>query len=127
MPERDVSESTDPTADLAGAGAADAPVAESFDCLSCGACCAPRANWRVYVAVDDAERQRLPEKYALRVLNGELRTHPRRDGVRCVALVGTLGISVRCDIHPVRPAVCRAFAAGGRECREARAEVLGWR
>jgi Fe-S-cluster containining protein len=97
-----------------------------LDCLRCGACCAPRANWRVYVEVTDEDFSRLPPKYALRVVDGELQTARRRNGVRCVALKGTLGESVCCDMHEARPNACRAFAVGSQNCLDARREVLGW-
>jgi len=97
----------------------------ALDCLTCGACCAPRANWRVYVEVTERDRERLPARYALRVVNGELATQRRRNGVRCVALRGTLGESVRCDMHEQRPDACRTFQVGSQHCLDARKEVLG--
>jgi Fe-S-cluster containining protein len=36
------------------------------------------------------------------------RNRPRR----CIALVGTIGIDVRCAIYEQRPSSCRAFAPG---------------
>jgi Fe-S-cluster containining protein len=44
----------------------------------------------------------------------------RCTGDRCAALVGTVGQSTSCAIHPVRPDVCRACSPGDPECREAR-------
>lgn len=100
---------------------------EPLDCLSCGACCAPSENWRTYVEVTKVEHARLPGKYALCVIDGELRTHRRKGGVRCVALKGTLGESVRCDVHSLRPSACRKFRVGSPGCLQAREEVLGLR
>lgn len=96
------------------------------DCLTCGACCAPRERWRVYVEINDRDLARMPPKYGLRVVAGELATVRRRNGVRCVALRGTLGEAVHCDMHERRPDACRAFEAGSEPCLEARREVLGW-
>lgn len=116
----------------------------------CGACCAPRESWATYVHVTLEERQRLPRRFALRVIDDELATvadlgetaadslnaphpqigepHPpfrRRAGVRCIALKGELGRDVGCEIHADRPEVCRRFRVGSRACLAARAEVLG--
>lgn len=121
-----------------------------LECTRCGACCAPRETWTTYVHVTVEERQRLPRRFALRVIEDELATlpdfeastsdlhntpHPqtrgsdtpfrRGPGVRCVALRGELGRDVGCEIHADRPAVCRRFRVGSRACLEARAEVLG--
>lgn len=116
-----------------------------LDCQACGACCAPRTDWPTYVHVREVERRRLPTLFAARVIDGELATIPdptpsqpairtgsgeempesAAHGVRCVALQGELGVRVRCQIHSVRPQVCRQFRAGSRACLEARAEVLG--
>ncbi|MCA9630885.1 MAG: YkgJ family cysteine cluster protein [Myxococcales bacterium] len=52
-------------------------------------------------------------------------SRPNTPGVRCVALEGELGLSVRCAMHQQRPSACRRFRAGSRACLEARAEVLG--
>jgi hypothetical protein len=97
-----------------------------LDCLRCGACCAPRARFRTYVEVTDSDLLRLPPRYALRVFDGELATARRKNGVRCVALTGTLGQQVRCDMHEQRPSACRAFEVGSEPCLEARKEILGW-
>ena len=116
-----------------------------LDCQRCGACCAPRTDWPTYVHVTATERRRLPTLFAAQVTNGELATTPDLStpgpgldnasgagstpvlpaGVRCVALEGELGARVACQIHSVRPQVCRLFRAGSKACLEARAEVLG--
>ena len=94
------------------------------DCLTCGACCAPRERLPEYVEVSESDIARLPERYRLRVVDGALATVRRRGGVRCVALEGDLGLAVRCRIHPERPDACRRFERGSAECHSARSEVL---
>ena len=39
---------------------------------------------------------------------------------RCVALTGTVGVSVGCSIYDHRPSACRAFTPGSPLCLEAR-------
>lgn len=94
------------------------------DCRECGACCAPNTDWPSYAEVTAEEQEALPERYRLDIVDGELATRDRPGGVRCVALEGELGVKVRCEIHGVRPNVCRLFIAGSRPCLEARADVL---
>jgi len=94
------------------------------DCQQCGACCAPNTDWLSYPEVTDEEALVLPERFRLQIIDGELATRDRRGGVRCVALEGELGVAVRCEVHDVRPEVCRQFTAGSRHCLEARADVL---
>ncbi|HMR12025.1 MAG TPA: YkgJ family cysteine cluster protein [Polyangiaceae bacterium] len=117
-----------------------------LDCTRCGACCAPRVDWTTYVHVPPHERRRLPQRFALLVVDDELSTivdsdshaapppqphgihevpFRRAPGVRCVALEGELGEHVGCAMHRERPTVCRKFRVGSRACLEARAEVLG--
>lgn len=74
--------------------------------------------------MDPREVAALPERFRLQVVDGELATRDRPGGVRCVALSGELGVSVRCDVHAVRPSVCQRFVAGSRPCHDARADVL---
>lgn len=93
-------------------------------CQQCGACCAPNTDWLSYPEVTDEEALALPERFRLQIIDGELATRDRPGGVRCVALEGELGVAVRCEVHAVRPAVCRAFTAGSQHCLDARADVL---
>jgi Fe-S-cluster containining protein len=95
------------------------------DCLTCGACCAPREPWPAYVEVTRLDRERFSTRYRARVIDGELATVPDVGGVRCVALRGAVGGRVACRIHPRRPDACRRFERGSPECHEAREEVLG--
>ncbi len=50
-------------------------------------------------------------------------THLRLDpGHRCLALKGSLGRRVRCEIYALRPASCRRVEAGDAQCLRARRE-----
>ena len=80
-------------------------------CLTCGACCAtfrvsfPNAEldsaWGS-VPVDLTE----PLTPSRSVMRGTA-----REPVRCEQLVGVIGASTSCRVHPLRPTPCREFAA----------------
>ena len=86
-----------------------------FDCQSCGACCSYSAEWPRFSTEDDAQLDRIPEKYVAADLSGM-----RCDGVRCSALTGEVGKSTACGIYELRPDVCRACMPGDDECLMAR-------
>jgi Fe-S-cluster containining protein len=86
-----------------------------FDCQSCGACCSYSAEWPRFSTEDDAQLDRIPQKY---VAAGE--SGMRCDGVRCSALSGEVGKATACGIYEVRPDVCRACMPGGDDCLMAR-------
>ncbi|TJV05155.1 MAG: YkgJ family cysteine cluster protein [Mesorhizobium sp.] len=89
----------------------------AFDCQSCGACCSYSAEWPRFSTEDDAQLDRIPEKYIAADLSGM-----RCDGVRCSALSGEVGKATACGIYDVRPDVCRACMPGDAECLMARRE-----
>ncbi|WP_246678310.1 MULTISPECIES: YkgJ family cysteine cluster protein [unclassified Mesorhizobium] len=91
-----------------------------FDCQSCGACCSYSAEWPRFSTEDDAQLDRIPEKYVAADLSGM-----RCDGVRCSALSGEVGKSTACTIYEMRPDVCRACMPGDDECLMAR-RALGF-
>lgn len=91
----------------------------TFDCQSCGACCSYSAEWPRFSTEDDAQLNRIPEKYVASDLSGM-----RCEGVRCSALSGEIGKSTACGIYDVRPDVCRACMPGDEECLMAR-QALG--
>ncbi|MET3522826.1 Fe-S-cluster containining protein [Mesorhizobium abyssinicae] len=93
-------------------------VAESvvFDCQSCGACCSYSAEWPRFSTEDDAQLDRIPEKFVSADLSGM-----RCEGVRCSALSGEIGRHTACGIYELRPDVCRACMPGGDDCLMARA------
>ncbi|QKC84522.1 YkgJ family cysteine cluster protein [Mesorhizobium sp. NZP2077] len=86
-----------------------------FDCQSCGACCSYSAEWPRFSTEDEAQLERIPEKYVAADLSGM-----RCDGARCSALSGEVGKSTACGIYELRPDVCRACMPGDEECLMAR-------
>ncbi|BCG89139.1 zinc/iron-chelating domain-containing protein [Mesorhizobium sp. 113-3-9] len=90
--------------------------ASAFDCQSCGACCSYSAEWPRFSTEDDAQLDRIPEKYVAADLSGM-----RCEGVRCSALSGEIGKATACGIYELRPDVCRACMPGDAECLMARA------
>jgi Fe-S-cluster containining protein len=101
----------------------------SFDCQHCGACCVnPFVNRREafawYVEIDEPGARLLQVddlRKRLVVLDPKGVPHMRLDPAgRCVALVGRVGRSVRCDVYRDRPSGCRRLEAGSRECLAAR-------
>jgi Fe-S-cluster containining protein len=86
-----------------------------FDCQSCGACCSYSAEWPRFSTEDEAQLERIPEKYVATDLSGM-----RCDGARCSALSGDVGKSTACGIYELRPDVCRACMPGDEECLMAR-------
>lgn len=41
--------------------------------------------------------------------------------IRCVALAGEIGVSVKCNIYEFRSSTCREFMPGTEDCNRARA------
>jgi hypothetical protein len=101
------------------------PRAETLNCRTCGACCAPEVRLPFYVGLKAADLRRLtPDWRERNVGRGSLLT--RLDPVGhcvCVALRGTLGRRVSCTIYPRRPGPCRRLAEGSRSCRKARRQA----
>jgi len=95
-------------------------------CCQCGACC---ATFRITLPrIELASRGgRVPDHLTqpYTATTACLREDPETPG-RCIALEGTLGISVNCSIYPNRPAACEEFAPlatineGDDACDEAR-------
>lgn len=77
-------------------------------CLACGACCAFFRVSFYWGETVTAMGGRVPVELTddlndfRRCMKGTDSARPR-----CVALVGTIGESVRCTIHPDRPTPCR--------------------
>lgn len=79
-------------------------------CLSCGACCAA-----FRVSFDRSELDEEGGKVPASLVEYENAVLCRLRGTdylkpRCVALIGTIGESVRCGIYAERPGPCREFA-----------------
>ncbi|MGB8401799.1 YkgJ family cysteine cluster protein [Bradyrhizobium sp.] len=84
-------------------------------CRACGACCSYSQDWPRFTTEDDAQLDLIPEEFVNQSLSGM-----RCDGDRCSALSGKIGVATRCDIHAVRPEVCRTCMPGDVECAMAR-------
>lgn len=80
--------------------------AESYDCQSCGACCA----WGGSVWYES----QLPEEFDDR---GYVKR--RKDGA-CIALVGEVFNACSCKVYTIRPEQCRGVRPGDRFCNRAR-------
>jgi uncharacterized protein len=87
----------------------------SFDCQSCGACCATDPTWPRFSVESDDDLARIPEELAS--LSGM-----RCVGDRCAALSGEIGKWTGCTIYAIRPIVCRDCQPGDPECLVARAK-----
>ena len=96
-------------------------------CLTCGACCAFYRVSFYWAEADDETPGGVPVHLTRKL--GELRRMMigLDGGVRCIALEGIIGESVRCSIYQNRPSVCRDFEGswiGDRQnerCDKARA------
>jgi hypothetical protein len=90
-----------------------------YICDSCGACC---RTFPIFVADADAKREpriaaegkQLPAHLATPSWKYQLFPLP------FLAACCFLDEADRCSIYPTRPDMCRTFAAGGKQCQEAR-------
>ena len=114
------------------------------ECKTCGACCVGTEG--DFVPVTALDKRRLPTKYLKKLQLTESNTVGSDSAVRlcasspdvpygfglkrfgihqaCVALKGTLGKDISCDIYAQRPEFCRTFERGGDDCRARRAELF---
>lgn len=89
-------------------------------CTRCGACC---CTFEVVFPRVELDSEGGPVSAALteRVDDKRVRMRSRRRASdprsRCVALLGTVGVDVRCAIYERRPSPCRRFAAQAAEGR----------
>src|SRR4051812_21614801 len=86
----------------------------SEPCQSCGACC---ASFRVSFhrsQLDSEVGGYVPETLADEETASTCRMRGTdRSSPRCVALVGKIGVTVKCGIYEFRPDPCREFAPHG--------------
>ena len=112
------------------------------NCLTCGLCCCTIPGQDRFCNVTKEDIKRLPRKYWLKVfhpsafdifanalddhtVDSALRTKASGTYTTCIALIGSVGHSVRCDVYDVRPDVCRtAVVPGDRNCRYLRKAYL---
>lgn len=96
-----------------------------FDCRTCGACCTPEVKLPFYVGLEEADLLRLTPAFRARnTARASLLT--KLDPVGncvCVALRGTVGRRVSCNIYDRRPSACRTLEMGSAECRKARRQA----
>jgi len=88
----------------------------TFDCQTCGACCAFSDTWPRFTLEDEAVLARIPA-----ALVNDAGSGMRCTGDRCSALTGTVGVAVACTAYNVRPDVCRECSPGDDACTIARA------
>jgi uncharacterized protein len=86
----------------------------SFNCLTCGACCAFSDTWP-QLQLDESDASPIPEE----MIDWE-NLRMKCKGDRCVALEGVVGQRSSCKIYQRRPVVCREFAPGTKGCLAAR-------
>ena len=92
-------------------------MAETFDCVTCGACCFSRnPRYLVLLPEDEAAGRRLPPSS---LFTAEGRTYVDYSCGHCVHLQLGEGKAV-CAVYEDRPEACRAFRAGSFECGKAR-------
>lgn len=100
------------------------------ECRTCGACCTGSSTDGDFVPVTRLDRKRLPTKYQKKLASTEPGTAgPFALGLKrfgaveaCIALKGTLGKDISCDVYAQRPAFCRTFERGSTSCHERRRE-----
>jgi hypothetical protein len=97
------------------------PIPLAFDCQACGACC---AHFRVsfYNGECDFNPSGSVPTELVETVNPFLvcMKGTQQKSPRCVALEGTIGVSVACQIYPLRSSTCRNFNAGSEACLKAR-------
>lgn len=81
-------------------------------CIECGACCAYYRASFYWSEADPAAGGSTPPELTEKLMPFHACMRGTNDHPpRCIALHGTIGRSVRCAIHPLRPSVCREFPA----------------
>jgi hypothetical protein len=90
-------------------------MAETFDCVTCGACCFSKNPRYLVLLPEDAGRRLPPES----LFEAEGRTYVDYSCGHCVHLQLGEGKAV-CAVYEDRPEACRAFRAGSFECGKAR-------
>ena len=107
--------------------ASDLKLAAEFDCMTCGACCAPlQQDSDVHVQVEDGDLSDLPPRIVKSMVVSKggdhyLGTKSNAQGkTTCRALSGTIGQQCSCMIYTKRPMACRIFEPGSPECLQAR-------
>lgn len=97
----------------------DNTVATESPCVECGACC---ATYRVSFYWQEADANGLPAALTRQITPfhscmAGTEVHP----VRCIALAGTIGQRVSCQVYDQRTSPCREVQVGDERCNRARA------
>ena len=101
------------------------------ECRTCGACCTGSSSDGDFVPVTRLDRKRLPTKYQKKLQDLSEQTSGamqalglKRFGAveACIALKGTLGKDIQCDVYAQRPDFCRTFEKGSQQCHDRRRE-----
>ena len=93
----------------------------SFDCQTCGACCAYFRISFYWAETDAHPLGQVPQDMTKAIsphyvaMQGSTTKPPR-----CVALAGDIGQSVACTIYEKRSSTCRAFEMGSDGCFKTR-------
>ena len=93
----------------------------SFDCQTCGACCAYFRISFSWAETDAHPLGQVPQAMTKAIsphhvaMQGSTAKPPR-----CVALAGEIGQSVACTIYEKRSSTCREFEMGSDGCFKAR-------
>ena len=102
-------------------------IATEYDCQSCGACCQIRHRkfGEYLVGLTAKDEDRLTASQAMRFVGDDPHgpvMKIRRNG-NCVALQGTVGEKVSCEIYGKRPETCSDFNPGNDRCKKWRKEI----
>jgi Fe-S-cluster containining protein len=97
-------------------------VSETFDCQTCGACCATFRVSFYWAEADDAPGGTVPVALT-RPVSPHLRCMAGTEArpTRCVVLEGDIGRQVRCRIYAQRSSTCQELEPGDSKCLKARA------
>ena len=99
---------------------ADSADPATFDCMSCGACC---ASFRVSFYFAEAEANGLSPSLTERLNDRFSCMAGTNSGApRCQALAGVVGESAVCTVYAQRPSPCREVQPGDAQCLNARAK-----
>jgi Fe-S-cluster containining protein len=83
---------------------------EKKPCLKCGACCAYYRASFYWAECDDTVENGVPNNLTKRMdANRRMMLGTGGPEPRCIALLGTVGVEVRCTIYARRASICRSF------------------
>lgn len=96
---------------------------DQVDCRTCGVCCVGNAYDETFIDLLPEEAARFPVRWVIYDRNGYAALATRGRTGRCIALRGSVGCAVECQVYEERPNVCRnALQPGDKLCRQIRRE-----